>query len=238
MSGATAVPVLEMRNVHVSYGSTPALQGADFDLFGAEIHALVGAHRAGKSSLVKLLSGAVRKQSGEIRFDGRLVDSFTPRSAIRSGIGMVYQNLTVIPSLSAAENIFSGRFLKAGVGRLDHRRMNAEAEKIFARLSYPVDVTVPVSRLSAAAQHMVELARVLSFDPRVLILDEVSSKLTPEEMERIYPLLLATAPAGQKRHLHLAQHGGDLPVRRQSHRSQGRANAWTRSASRTWTGSS
>ncbi len=197
MSGSAAVPLLRMRDVRVSYGSVPALRGVDFDLHEGEIHALVGAHRAGKSSLVKLLSGAVRKQSGEILFDGRLVESFTPRSAIRSGIGMVYQNLTVIPSLSAAENIFSGRFLKAGAVRLDHRRMNEEAGALFARLAYPVDVEVPVSRLSAAAQHMVELARALSFDPRVLILDEVSSKLTPEEMERIYPLMLQLREQGR-----------------------------------------
>lgn len=197
MSASAAVPLLRMRDVHVSYGSVPALRGVDFDLHEGEIHALIGAHRAGKSSLVKLLSGAVRKQSGEILFDGRLVESFTPRSAIRSGIGMVYQNLTVIPSLSAAENIFSGRFLKTGAVRLDHRRMNEEAGELFSRLTYPVDVEVPVSRLSVAAQHMVELARVLSFDPRVLILDEVSSKLTPEEMERIYPLMLRLREQGR-----------------------------------------
>jgi ABC-type sugar transport system ATPase subunit len=89
MSGATVVPLLSMREVHVSYGSVPALRGVDFDLHEGEIHALVGAHRAGKSTLVKLLSGAVRRQSGEIFFDGRPVESFTPRSAIRSGIGMV-----------------------------------------------------------------------------------------------------------------------------------------------------
>jgi two-component system sensor histidine kinase AtoS len=197
MTDMSASPLLQMRGVQVSYGSIPALRGADFDLYRGEIHALVGAHRAGKSSLVKLLSGAVRKEAGEILFDGRRVDSFTPRAALRGGIGMVYQHLNVIPSLSAAENIFAGRLLKSGLIRLNHRRMNEEAEAIFARLSYPVDVDIPVDRLTVAAQHMVELARVLSFDPRILILDEVSSKLTPEEMERIYPLLLALRDQGR-----------------------------------------
>lgn len=197
MTDMPASPLLQMRGVQVSYGSIPALRGADFDLYRGEIHALVGAHRAGKSSLVKLLSGAVRKEAGEILFDGRRVDSFTPRAALRGGIGMVYQHLNVIPSLSAAENIFAGRLLKSGLIRLNHRRMNEEAEAIFARLSYPVDVDIPVDRLTVAAQHMVELARVLSFDPRILILDEVSSKLTPEEMERIYPLLLALRDQGR-----------------------------------------
>ena len=190
-------PLLEMRGISVSYGSIPALRGADFDLYRGEIHALVGAHRAGKSSLVKLLSGAVRKDGGEILFDGRRVDSFTPRSAIRHGIGIVYQHLNVIPSLSAAENIFAGRLLTAGLLGLDHRAMRERARELFARLSFPIDVDVPVHRLTAAEQHMVELARVLSVDPRVLILDEVSSKLTPEEMERIYPILRAAREEGR-----------------------------------------
>ncbi len=189
-------PLLKMRAVHVAYGGIPALRGADFDLYPGEIHALVGAHRAGKSTLVKLLSGAVRKESGEILLDGRRMESASPRAAIRNGIGMVYQHLTVIPSLSAAENIFAGRFLKSGIMGLNHRRMREEAARLFERLSFPVDVDLPVSRLTVAAQHMVELARVLSFDPRILILDEVSSKLTPEEMERIYPLLLRLRDQG------------------------------------------
>jgi two-component system sensor histidine kinase AtoS len=197
MIAASGSPLLQMHAVAVSYGHIPALRGADFDLQRGEIHALVGAHRAGKSSLVKLLSGAVRKDSGEIFLDGRRVESLTPRSAIRSGIGMVYQHLSVIPSLSAAENIFAGRFLKSGPLGLNHRKMRDQAADLFNQLSFPLDVDLPVSRLSVAAQHMVELARVLSFDPRILILDEVSSKLTPEEMEHIYPLLLRLRDQGR-----------------------------------------
>ena len=196
MSEAGASPLLRMRGIRVRYGSLEALQGVDFDLDRGEIHALVGAHRAGKSTLVKLLSGAVRKQEGEILFEGRKVEAFTPRSALRCGIGIVYQHLNVIPSLSAAENIFAGRLLKGRGPGLDLRRMAAEARVLFERLNFPVDVELPVSRLTAAQQHMVELARVLSFDPRLLILDEVSSKLTPEEMERIYPLLRALRAQG------------------------------------------
>jgi two-component system sensor histidine kinase AtoS len=189
--------LLSMRAIRVSYGRTMALHGVDFDLESGEIHALVGAHRAGKSTLVKLLSGAVRKQSGEITFQGRRVDAFTPKTAIRSGIGIVYQHLNVIPSLSAAENVFAGRLVRAWPLGLSHRRMREQARALFERLSFPIDVDVPVSRLTVAAQHMVELARVLSFDPRVLILDEVSNKLTPEEMERIYPVLASFREQGR-----------------------------------------
>jgi two-component system sensor histidine kinase AtoS len=139
---------------------------------------------------VKLLSGAVRKDEGEICFDGRRVDFFTPQSAIRQGIGTVYQHLNLIPTLTAAENIFAGRMLRKAAVWLNHRRMSELAREVFSRLNFKIDPEVPVNRLSAAEQHMVELARVLFLDPRVLILDEVSSKLTPQEMERIYPLLI------------------------------------------------
>jgi len=182
-------PILRMRDIHVTYGSIRALRGIDFDLHRGEIHALVGAHRAGKSSLVKLLAGAVRKERGEILFDGRQVDYFTPRSAIRQGIGTVYQHLNLIPSLTAAENIFAGRMLRKGLFWLDHRQMSLLARGIFKRLNFRLDTDTPVYRLSVAEQHMVELARALFLDPRLLILDEVASKLTPQEMERIYPLL-------------------------------------------------
>ncbi len=182
-------PILRMRGIQVAYGSRQALRGVDFDLNRGEIHALVGAHRAGKSSLAKLLAGAVRKQGGEILFDGRPVEYFTPRSAIRQGIGTVYQHLNLIPSLTAAENIFAGRMLRKGLLWLDHRRMSLLARGLFQRLSFRLDTDTPVGRLSVAEQHMVELARALFLDPRLLILDEVDSKLTPQEMERIYPLL-------------------------------------------------
>ncbi len=182
-------PILRMRGIQVAYGSLQALRGVDFDLNRGEIHALVGAHRAGKSSLVKLLAGAVRKQRGEILFDGQPVEYFTPRSAIRQGIGTVYQHLNLIPSLTAAENIFAGRMLRRGLLWLDHRRMSLLARGLFQQLNFRLDTDTPVSRLSVAEQHMVELARVLFLDPRLLILDEVDSKLTPQEMERIYPLL-------------------------------------------------
>src|SRR4030042_1653651 len=182
-------PILRRRGIPLAYGSLQALRGVDFDLYQGEIHALVGAHRAGKSSLVKLLAGAVRKQRGEILFDGRPVEYFTPRSAIRQGIGIVYQHLNLIPSLTAAENIFAGRMLRKGLLWLDHRRMSQLARGLFQRLNFSLDTDTPVGRLSVAEQHMVELARVLFLDPRLLILDEVDSKLTPQEMERIYPLL-------------------------------------------------
>jgi signal transduction histidine kinase len=182
--------LVQMRNIHVAYGSVQALSGVDFDLFKGEIHALVGEHRAGKSSLVKLLSGAVQKTAGQIFYDGREVRSFTPKSALDAGIAMVYQDLSVLPSLSAAENIFAGRMIRWRFGALDYVRMDQIGGELLRRLNLDVDLDAPLHKLTQAQQLMVEFARIVFLDPRVIILDELSNKLTPQQMSTIYDIIL------------------------------------------------
>ena len=182
--------VLQMRNIHVDYGTVHALQGVDFDLYEGEVHALVGEHRAGKSSLVKLLSGAVQKSGGEIIYAGREIKSFTLKSAIEAGIAMVYQDLNVLPSLNAVENIFAGRMIKQRFGALAKFRMITIAKELFNRLNLDVDMDLPLYRLTQGEQLKVEFARILLLDPKVIILDELSNKLTPEEMGTIYDILV------------------------------------------------
>jgi signal transduction histidine kinase/ABC-type branched-subunit amino acid transport system ATPase component len=179
-----------MRNIHASYGPVTALDGVDFDLYAGEIHALVGEHRAGKSTLVKALSGAARVDDGSILFDGRKVDAFTPKSSLAEGIGIVYQDLSIIPHLDAVENIFTGRMLRRGLRRLDHRAMEKRAAEILGALECTFDLRAPLAKLKQAHQHMVELARALAPDPKVLILDELSNKLTPDEMRIVYRTVL------------------------------------------------
>jgi two-component system sensor histidine kinase AtoS len=181
--------ILRMRNIHVAYNGVPALKGVDFDLYEGEIHALVGEHRAGKSSLVKIMSGAVQKSQGEIIYRGAEVKSFSPDSAIRAGVGMVYQNLNVIPSLNAMENIFAGRMIQRRFRGLDRRRMFLIGKELFQRMNITIDLELPLHRLSQGQQYMVEFARMLLLDPRLLILDELSNKLTPEEMGTIYDII-------------------------------------------------
>ena len=181
--------LLRMRNIHVSYNSVPALKGVDFDLYEGEIHALVGEHRAGKSSLVKLLSGAVQKSQGEIIYRGVEVKSFTPETALQAGVGMVYQNLNVVPSLNAVDNIFAGRMIQRGFFGLDHRRMHLICRELFQQMNVEIDVELPLFRLSQAKQLMVEFARMLLLKPQIMILDELSNKLTPEEMRTIYDII-------------------------------------------------
>ncbi len=178
--------LLELRNIHVSYGNVTALNGVDFDLYGGEIHGLVGEHRAGKSTLVKVLSGAARVDAGSVLLGGKRADPFTPKSSLNRGIGIVYQDLSVIPHLDAVENIFTGRMLRRGLRRLDHAAMERKATEILHSLECSFDVHVPLAKLKPAFQHMVELARALALGPRVLILDELSNKLTPEEMKIVY----------------------------------------------------
>ena len=182
-------PLLRMRNIHVSYDSCQALKGVDFDLYWGEIHGLVGEHRAGKSTLVKLLSGAVRKDRGRIFFKGRDIHYFTPKSAINHKIGIIYQNTNVLPTLNAVENIFAGRDLINWWGALRYSTMVKKAEEIFSRMGIDIPLDVPLEFLPEDQQQMVELAKVLSINPEIIIFDEISSKLTPDEMEYIYELL-------------------------------------------------
>lgn len=181
--------LLRMRGIHVDYNGVPALKGVDFDLYEGEIHALVGEHRAGKSSLVKLMSGAVQKSQGEIIYRGVEVKSFSPDSAIQAGVGMVYQNLNVIPNLNAIENIFAGRLIQRRLIGLDHHRMVLIGKELFRRMHIEIDLELPLYRLSQGQQLMVEFARMLFLNPQLMILDELSNKLTPEEMGTIYDII-------------------------------------------------
>jgi len=181
--------LLQMRNISVQYGNFWALRNVDFNLYRGEIHALVGEHRAGKSSLVKLLSGAVKKKEGEIVFQDKKLGDVTPKLAIRRGIGIVYQNLSVIPALNAVENIFTGRMIRTLYGTLNHSRMIEQTLSLFEKIEVDFDITRPLYKLPVGYQHMVEFARVLMMDPELIILDELSNKLTPEEMKKVYRIV-------------------------------------------------
>ena len=131
--------LVSMRNIHVSYDSVQALRGVDFDLGAGEIHGLLGEHRAGKSTLVKLLSGAVTKERATIWLRGVEVQSFTPKSAMQNRIAIVYQNMNVIPSISAIENIFTGQRVTRRLGFLDTKSMESTAVKLFHALQVDID---------------------------------------------------------------------------------------------------
>ncbi len=197
METPEAPTILSMRGIHLSYGETPALNGVDFDLYRGEIHALVGEHRAGKSTLAKIIAGAERRREGTISLEGRPVGHITPISAAKAGIGIVYQHNAAIPDLDAVENIFTGVMIQKPFFMLNRRTMEHRTCAIFERLDYDIDLHAPLHRLSMAQQHMVEFARALMIEPKVLILDELSNKLTPEEMKRIYRILFELREQGR-----------------------------------------
>ncbi len=181
--------LLKMRNIHVIYNQVQALKGIDFDLYHGEIHALIGEHRAGKSSLVKILSGAVKKKEGDIIFDGKKINYFTPETATKNGIGMVYQNLNIVPNQNAVENIFAGQMMISKYGFLNYTSMQKKSEDLLSTLNIQIDLKVPIYKLTMVQQYMIELARVLIIDPKLIILDELSNKLTPEEMKNVYRII-------------------------------------------------
>ena len=179
-------PVLALRDVDKSFGAVRALQGAQLALHAGEAHALVGENGAGKSTLVKILTGVHHADAGEVLLDGRPVAFANPAEARDAGIAVIFQEPTLFPDLSVAENIFMGRQPLGRFGRIDHEALVAGAEALFDRLGHRLDPRRPARGLSIADQQLVEIAKALSFDARVLIMDEPTAALSGVEVERLF----------------------------------------------------
>jgi D-xylose transport system ATP-binding protein len=186
-------PLVEMRGMVKRYGGVQALAGADFDIYPREIHALVGDNAAGKSSLIKALSGAAPADEGEIRIDGRPVHIRDPRHAKALGIETVYQDLALADNLDIPANVFLGRELTcSGVLSpfLDLRRMSQEAEKLLGRLKIRIpDLRQKVRTLSGGQRQCVGIARSVYFNARLIILDEPTAALGVEETKKVLELV-------------------------------------------------
>ena len=192
-NAANAAPLVEMRGIHKRYGGVQALAGADFSVYPREIHALVGDNAAGKSSLIKTLSGAAPADEGEIRFDGRPVAIREPRHAKALGIETVYQDLALADNLDIPANIFLGRELMC-TGMLspflDLRRMRDEAGQLLGRLKIRIpDLHQRVRTLSGGQRQCVGIARSVYFNARVIILDEPTAALGVEETRKVLQLV-------------------------------------------------
>jgi ABC-type sugar transport system ATPase subunit len=180
-------PVLEVRALHKRYGGVHALRGADLRLTRpGTVHCLIGENGSGKSTLLNVLSGQVRADSGAVLLDGRRAEFASSPDAVRAGIAMVSQETAVAPHLSIAENILLGERLIGRRGWIDWTRTRRRAAEVLARLDLDYDVTLEVSRLKPDQRQMVEIARALSIDARVLILDEPTSFLSDDEVERTF----------------------------------------------------
>jgi ribose transport system ATP-binding protein len=177
---------LEMQNIRKTFPGVVALDNVNFDLRKGEVHILLGENGAGKSTLMKILSGAYRKDAGKILLDGREVEIRNPRHARELGVSIIYQELNLVPQLSAAENMFLGREPSATAGFINQKMINRAARQILAGLSVDFDPRRPVKELSIAQQQMVEIARAISLDARVLIMDEPTSALTEKEINELF----------------------------------------------------
>jgi ribose transport system ATP-binding protein len=188
-SGDGAPPLLELSGVSKSFGGIAALKDVDFTLQAGEIHGLVGENGAGKSTMMKIIAGIYHDYEGEMSVDGQAVRFRSARDALAAGIGMVHQELSAIPDLTVAENVFLGHQPKMAAGIVDWRRMNREAAKLIARLGLEIEPTARMGSLPVGLQQLVELSRVLFSDARIIILDEPTSALSPPEVARLFDVL-------------------------------------------------
>jgi len=190
-------PILTLTNIHKSFAGVHALQGVSFELLPGEIHALVGENGAGKSTLIKVISGVHQPDAGEIRFQGQPVTFANPLVAQQHGIAAIYQEPTLFPDLDVAENIFMGHQpVQPLTRRINWRQMYEEASKLLRSLGVNLDPRTRVRGLSFADQQMVEIAKALSINARVLIMDEPTSALTLREVAELFRIARQLRDAG------------------------------------------
>jgi rhamnose transport system ATP-binding protein len=182
--------ILELRGISKYFPGIKALEQVDFDLRKGEIHALVGENGAGKSTLIKIITGVHQPDTGEIRWEGQKVTFHNPTVALRYRIAAVYQQPASFPHLTITENIFLGHPLVSPLfKRLNWREMRKKAWELLESLGSDLDPSTPVGSLSAAQQQIVEIAKALSIDARVLIMDEPTAALTKREAEELYRIM-------------------------------------------------
>jgi ribose transport system ATP-binding protein len=182
-------PILQLRQISKRFGGLQALQDVDFDLYEGETHALVGENGAGKSTLMRILSGVYPEFEGDFLLDNRPIRLRSPSDALGRGIGMIHQELSVLPQLSVAENVFLGRQLLTPFRTVDWSRMNRVAEEELGKLGFDIDVRRPLESYSLGIHQVVEVLRVILSGARVLIMDEPTSALSPSEVERLVELI-------------------------------------------------
>jgi ribose transport system ATP-binding protein len=183
-------PLISVSRLSKSFPGVRALHEVRFELMPGEVHALMGENGAGKSTLMKILAGVYTRDSGEIVYDGRPVEFSSPRDAQTVGVGIIHQELQLMNHLTVAQNIFIGREPRMGLGLfLDEDKLNAQAREILSRMHVNLNPRTVVGTLTVASQQMVEIAKALSFDSRVLIMDEPTSALNDTEIAELFRII-------------------------------------------------
>ena len=185
-----ATPVLELRGISKGFVGVQALDDVSFSLHAGEVHILLGENGAGKSTLMKILCGAYRADAGEFFHEGKAVRIAEPADAQAYGIAVIFQEFTLVPHLSVAQNIFLGREFRSGwTGLVDRARMRAEAQRILDELDMAIDPDAELAGLGVAQQQMVEIAKALSQNARILVLDEPTASLSDKETAKLFEMI-------------------------------------------------
>jgi rhamnose transport system ATP-binding protein len=182
-----ASPVLEMRNISKRFGATQALSAVSLQLRRGEVHALLGENGAGKSTLIKIMTGVQSPDAGEMLLDGQPISLHSSQDAQRYGIAAMYQEPMIFPDLSVAENIFIGHRNRGHI--VDRRKMEKDATEVLARLGVQIEVDEPARGLTLAEQQTVEIAKAISLDVRILIMDEPTASLSAHEVRRLFSII-------------------------------------------------
>ncbi|MEH6728300.1 MAG: sugar ABC transporter ATP-binding protein, partial [Hyphomicrobiales bacterium] len=180
--------ILEISNLSKTFGPIQALRDVSFELRKGEVHAIAGENGAGKSTLMNVIDGILRPDSGEIRFDGQLVDIASPAIAQRLGIGFVHQEIALCPDISVSENIFMATTNISRAPLMNYAKLTQKAADVLRRLG-DIDPTTLVRNLSISQQQLVEIAKALTLDCRVLILDEPTAALTEKEAQILFDIM-------------------------------------------------
>lgn len=181
--------LLEIKDLEKTFPGVRALKGVKLTVNKGEVHALMGENGAGKSTLIKVLTGIYQKNGGTIRFDGEEIDCRTPMEANDKGISTIYQELNLVLFQTVYENLFLGREPRDKFGRVDRKTMIAEADRILKDLGIDVDVTAPLSRYPTAIQQMVAIARAVSINAKLVIMDEPTSSLDSQEVQVLFRII-------------------------------------------------
>src|SRR3954447_22067094 len=193
MSGA--MPVFQVQHISKSFGGVHALQDVHFEIFPGEVHALLGENGAGKSTLIKIITGVYQPDAGELLFAGSPIRFANTRAAQAHGVAAIYQEPSLFPDLDIAENIMIGRQAVVGMS-VDWMRMCQDAGALLRRLGMALDPRTKARELSVAQQQVVEIARALSINAKVLIMDEPTSSLTLREVEELFAIVRQLRAAG------------------------------------------
>jgi len=188
--------IVEMKGITKRFPGVLALNDVKLNLRAGTVHSLMGENGAGKSTLMKILAGVYTLDEGQILIDGKPVSITDPRSGLDHGIAMIHQELSFIPELTAAENIYLGRELRGIGGLVSKRKMAEEAQKVFDRWGIKINATAHMRDLSVAQAQMVEIAKAIAFDARIIIMDEPTSAITDREVAALHKIIGQLREAG------------------------------------------